>query len=209
MSKGPLLRAAVVIAATVAVPLIAATPALAYPPGTDPVVTTAAGGYTTGSEIAASISNVAPGCDVQFTISGTNGVPTTVAAKSGKNGSAAATLPGQTAAGSYTITAHGVASATNPNCATSEVTTTVVVAGNGGNPGSSSTPSASSGTNTNASGTGLLDTLSTYMSEHQRIRNAAYIGLIVLIAAGGFWFVRALRLRRAAEAAQAGVPPKH
>jgi len=209
MSKGPLLRAAVVLAATVAVPLIAATPALAYPPGTDPVVTTAAGGYATGAQIVTSISNVAPGCEVQFTISGANGTPTSVTAKSSTKGTAAAALPGQTAAGSYTITAHGVASATNPDCATSDVSTTVVVSGNGGNPGSSSTPSPSSGTNTNASGTGPLDTLSTYMSEHQRVRNAAYIGLIALIAAGGFWFVRALRLRRAAEAAQAGVPPKN
>jgi hypothetical protein len=209
MSKGPLLRAAVVLAATVAVPLIAATPALAYPPGTDPVVTTSAGGYTTGDEIPASISNVAPGCAVEFTISGTSGTPTTVVAKSGKDGSAAATLPGQTAAGSYAITAHGVASTTNPDCATADVSTTVVVAGNGGNPGSSSTPSASSGTNTNASGTGFLDTLSTYMAEHQRVRNAAYIGLTALIVAGGFWFVIAWRRRHETEAAEAGVPPKH
>jgi hypothetical protein len=209
MSKGPFLRAAVVIAATVAVPVIVAAPALAYPPGTDPVVTTAAGGYATGDPITATISNVAPGCMVEFTVAGSDGVATSSTATSGTSGNAAATLPGQTAAGSYTITAHGVASATNPDCATADVATTVVVSGNGANPGSSSTPSAASGANTTASGAGFIDTLSTYMAEHQRIRNAAYIGLIALVVAGGFWFVFAWRRRHEDEAAEAGVPPKH
>ena len=206
MSKGPLLRAAVVLAATVAVPVIAATPALAYPPGTDPVVTTAAGGYTTGDPIAATVSNVAPGCDVQFTVTNGSGASTTVTAKSGKSGSAAATLPGQTAAGNYTITAQGVASATNPNCASPAVSTTVVVAGKGGNPGSSATPTPSNGASTTASGSGFLDTISTFMSENQRIRNA---GIIALLAIGVGWFVIAWRRRLADAAAQAGVPPKH
>jgi len=206
MSKSPLVRVAVVLVATLAVPVIAATPALAYPPGTDPVVTTAAGGYTTGDPIAATISNVAPGCTVQFTVVKPGGVSTTVTATSGASGSAGATLPAQTAAGSYTITAHGVASATNPDCATADVSTTVVVEGKGGNPGSSATPTPSNGASTTASGGGFLDTISTFMSENQRIRNLA---IIALLAFGGLWFAIAWRRRHENEAAEAGVPPKH
>ena len=105
-------RAALVVAAVATTTCALAVPALAYPPGTDPVVQTAAGGYTVGTAIPVSVSNLAPGCEVQFTVSLNGQTVTSLGSTTNKKGTANATVPAPADAGAYTVTAHGVPSTT-------------------------------------------------------------------------------------------------
>ena len=195
-------RAALVVAAVATTTCALAVPALAYPPGTDPVVQTSAGGYTVGTAIPVSVSNLAPGCEVQFTVSLNGQTLTSLGSTTNRKGTANTTIPAPKDAGAYTVTAHGVPSTTNPDCATGDVSTIVVVSSNGANSGSSSTtsPGANNGGATNAD-TGILGSITgaltgavDYLGQNPRVRNLI---LIVVVAAAGFWFFLAYRRRTA------------
>ena len=202
-------RAALVVAATATTVCALVVPALAYPPGTDPVVTTSAGGYTTGTAIPVSISNIAPGCQVQFTMSLNGNTVASTTSTTNQLGSATVTIPGQKDAGAYTITAHGVPSATNPDCASGDVTTIVVVSSNGANSGSTGSQAPNSASTTASQETGLLGSITgaltsavDYLGQNPRLRN-----LIVILgaAAAGFWMFLARRRRIASAPSAAAV----
>jgi hypothetical protein len=203
MSKRMIARAALVAAATAATAVVVAGPALAYPPGTDPVVTTSAGGYTSGTAIPVSISNIAPGCQVQFTVSLNGQTVASTTSTTNKHGNANATIPGQQTAGAYTVTAHGVPSASNPDCASGDVSTIVVVSSNGANSGSTGSPASNPVTTTATQDTGILGSITgaltgavDYLSANPRVRNLIFIAVV---AAAGFWFFIAWRRRHEGE----------
>lgn len=192
-------RAALVAAATAASACALAGPALAYPPGTDPVVTTSAGGYTSGTAIPVSISNIAPGCQVQFTVSLNGNAVASTTATTSKHGNANTSIPGQQTPGAYTVTAHGVPSASNPDCASGDVSTIVVVSSNGANSGNTGSPAPNPVTTTASQDTGILGSITgaltgavDYLGQNPRVRNLIFIA----VAAGaGLWFFLAYRRR--------------
>ena len=185
-------RAGAVVAAVVAGSMALAGPVMAYPPGTDPVVTTAAGGFVTGQSFPVTIVNLTPDCPVTVTVAKNGSAVGSYSTTSGASGGAATTIPGLTDAGSYTITAQGVATTAKPDCASTPVATTVVISSNAPNPGGSGTPTPNPTNPTTASGKGFVNTISTYFAD-----NPASFGLflIVLVAALGFFFLVAWRRR--------------
>ena len=189
-------RAGAVVAAVVAGSMALAGPVMAYPPGTDPVVTTAAGGFVTGQSFPVTIVNLTPDCPVTVTVAKNGSAVGSYSTTSGASGGAATTIPGLTDAGSYTITVHGDATPTHPDCATPGVSTTVVVASNAPNPGNSSTPKPvtpeASGTGFMASIGDFMSSIGTYFADNPRSRNLL---LIVLVIAAGFLFFFGWRRR--------------
>jgi len=203
-------RAALVVAAVATTTCALAVPALAYPPGTDPVVQTSAGGYTVGTAIPVSVSNIAPGCEVQFTVSSNGQTVTSLASTTNKKGTASTTIPGATSAGAYTITAHGVPSTTNPDCATGDVSTIVVVSSNGANSGNTDTPSPVPTNSTTTADKGILGSITgaltgavDYLGQNPRVRNLIFI---VVVAAVGFWFFLTWRRRTAVAKSPVDIP---
>ena len=190
-------RAGAVVTAVVAGSMALAGPAMAYPPGTDPVVTTAAGGFVTGQSFPVTIVNLTPDCPVTVTVAKNGTAVGSYSTTSGASGSAATTIPGLTDAGSYTITAQGVATTAKPDCASTPVATTVVISSNAPNPGnSSSTPTPvkpeASGTGFMASIGDFMSSIGTYFADNPRSRNLL---LIVLVIAAGFLFFFGWRRR--------------
>ena len=196
MSTRTLARAGAVVAAVAAGTLALASPALAYPPGTDPVVTTAAGGFVVGQTFPVTAANLVPDCPATVTVSKGGKTVGTYGTVSDASGSATASVPGLSTAGSYTITVHGDATPTHPDCATPGVSTTVVVASNAPNPGNSSTPKPvtpeASGTGFMASIGDFMSSIGTYFADNPRSRNLL---LIVLVIAAGFLFFFGWRRR--------------
>jgi hypothetical protein len=148
---------------------------------------------------------------VQFTVSLNGQTVTSLGSTTNKKGTAKATVPAPADAGAYTVTAHGVPSTTNPDCASGDVSTIVVVSSNGANSGSSSTPSPApnNGGATNAD-TGILGSITgaltgavDYLGQNPRVRNLI---LIVVLAAAGFWFFLAWRRRTAVAKSPVEIP---
>jgi hypothetical protein len=123
MSAKARLTGLVLAAAVIALPIAVAGPASAYPPGTDPVVSTAAGVFALGAGIPATLTNAQPSCTAQFVLSGP-GADMTRTATVGADATATTTFPGRSAAGTYTITSQTVATAGQTGCESAAATTT-------------------------------------------------------------------------------------
>jgi hypothetical protein len=122
MSVKARLSGLVLAAAVIALPLAVAGPASAYPPGTDPVVSTAAGVFVLGAGIPATLTNAQPSCTAQFVLSGP-GADVTRTATVGADATATTTFPGLSAAGSYTITSQTIATEGQTGCESAASTT--------------------------------------------------------------------------------------
>jgi len=131
--------------------------------------------------IPVSISNIAPGCQVQFTVSLNGNAVASTTATTSKHGNANTSIPGQQTPGAYTVTAHGVPSASNPDCASGDVSTIVVVSSNGANSGNTGSPAPNPVTTTASQDTGILGSITgaltgavDYLGQNPRVRNLIY-----------------------------------